>query len=455
MQSGDSGDWLAGAIWWMNVQPYGSPLIVFYGHLLNWLFPSHLVLAETFGFSVIPGAITVAFTYVITQRLAKHWSYALVASLVLIGAIAFTGQATILEEFVIGAMFLTMAVWCYINGRKKLTALCLGLAAMVNIICVIISLIWFILHIRELKVWKSAIPIFVACCFTYVYVLVLMALPTPKLLAGWLSLHSLNSYLGSSGTIGSLSLAELWPRVPQFVGVFVISLGFAVVPLFIGLKTKRTKIMTVMLCSIIFNVWCYALNVDPITWHFLPFTFPMIAVFVGVGLSRMKRQHLKLVGYGACALIALNAVFLNANLLTQANPKATNYEKALEALPDGSAVVIASGGPYQLGMIYVMAQGKNLVPIYYTGMRWYDPYYLTDARYIAYSGWIKEQYNVTGINTQAQVQDLLNQGRNVYLLLPMVTPYWDGVFSSQPVSQLFGKVTKVNYGMVYTVGEGN
>ena len=102
-----------------------------------------------------------------------------------------------------------------------------------------------------------------------------------------------------------------------------------------------------------------------------------------------------------------------------------------------------------------MAQGKNLVPIYYTGMRWYDPYYLTDARYIAYSGWIKEQYNVTGINTQAQVQDLLNQGRNVYLLLPMVTPYWDGVFSSQPVSQLFGKVTKVNYNMVYTVGGGN
>jgi hypothetical protein len=290
----------------------------------------------------------------------------------------------------------------------------------------------------------------------YLLVPAMMYLPTPKLLAGNLSLESFNSYLGSSSTIGSISWYEFLFRVPQAVGIFAVSFGLALIPLIFGLRKKSfNKPLYMMAVTICFGLWLYLTNTDPSTWTFMCFSLPMITVLVSIGLQHMPAKHTVLVFSSAIVLIAVNACFLNANILAQQYPVATNFERAVKNLPDGSAIVTCSGGPYGLGTIYLMAQGKDIVPIYYTGQEPDNKVYASaaekqdltayvkDARYTDYKAWIVEHYQIYGENTQAHVTNILSQNRPIYLLLPTVTPYWEDVFETEPYNELFAVIKGV------------
>ena len=255
--SGDSGDWLAGSTIWMNVQPFGSPVFILLGHLVHFLVPNHLVLGMEFGLNVLPSAITVSMTYIILKKLTSV-KHAFIGALILCSAALFMAQSTILDEFALATMFVTIALWFYFNGKKKLTALFLGLASGVNIICVVISVIWFLYHWKEIKQWANALWIWFAVgVVPYSMVLILMYLPVPRLIAGSLSFGSIDNYLGSSGTVGSISWYGFLTRFPQGMAILIISLGFALVPLFVGLKKPFSKLIWLMIGLVGFNLWIY------------------------------------------------------------------------------------------------------------------------------------------------------------------------------------------------------
>jgi hypothetical protein len=445
--SGDSGDWLASSIIWMNSQPYGSPLYVLLGHLLNLYVPqSELPVAMTVLLSVLPASITVSATYLIAKKITGNLKYAFVSVLVLLGAAIFLSQSTILEEYAIATMFVTLALYFYTTGRKKLTVLMLGLGTAIHIIVGLIAFIWFAAHIREWKQWWRTYWIFIVSgILPYALVLVLMYLPTPKFIAGYLSWESINSYLGSTGTIGSISWYEFLIRIPYFIGIMCVSVGLAIVPFIKAWQNRIGEPLRLMVLTIIFTIWLYVTDQDPSTWTFMTFSLPMIAIMAGYGLTFMSKKHYKIVAYGAVALIFVNSILLNANILSTNNPLATEFEKAEKALPDGSGIITCSGGSYGLGTMYVYAQGKDIFPLFLSGNNMASTDYKTDARYTAYVEWLNKEFELEGNNLFDQVQYLLDNGRPVYILIPTITPNWEGAFEYDKENKFIGKVTAVNY----------
>jgi hypothetical protein len=486
--SGDSSDWLASSIWWMVPQPYGSPLFITLGHLINSIPIFSLVVRMTIFMDVIPASITVATTYLICKKLTNV-KIAVVCSLVLLGSAIYLTQATILDEFAISSMFVSLAFYFYLNDKKKLIVLMLALGSAIQIIVVAISGIWFVLHLNEIKKWWKTYWIYaVVGILPYGLTLLLMYLPTPRLLSGHLSIEAINNYLGATGTIASLSMVDSPERILQFCSIFLASLGLALVPVFMSFKglTKYGKPMLVAVVTVLFILWLYITDKDPGTWHFLPIAYPLIMIFVALGLYKMGQVHQKVVAYGAVALIIINGVFLNANILANQYPLASDYEKELWDLPDGSYVVCSSGGNYGLDNYYVMASGKDIRPIFIDGeipdieMFSYDNQFEYKAflanylvenydlkmkqaqsqvedmikyraevglspRYQDYLKWMNERYGLQGTNTIAQVEWLLSQGEQVYLTNPVVTPYWENIFQTGYLKYgLLSEITGVN-----------
>jgi hypothetical protein len=450
--SGDSGDWLASSMVWMNSQPYGSPLYILLGHFVNALPFSNLPLKMTLLLSVIPASITVAVTYLIVKKITSNYKIAIVSTLVLLGAVIPLSQSTILEEYAIASMFVTLAFYFYIQDKKKLTILFLGLGSAIHIIVVCISVLWLIVHFvtdfKNIKSWLKYIWIYILVgILPYSLALILMYADTPRFLSGHLSWSAINNYLSSTDTIGSLSVWEAPKRLHQFVEVVSVSFGLALIPLSIGFKSlfKENKNFMVALATIIFTLWLYLTNNDPTTYTFLDFGFPLIVCIVALGLFKINKTNLKIVGIGACCLIFLNAFFFNANTITNEKPLATQYEQSLKDLPDGSFVICFSGGNYTLCNYYVLAQGKQVIPLFYSGTTPQKIDALHTPRYTDYKGWIDKHFDVKGEDTMQQVKYLLSQNRNVFITKATVLPEWSGVFSYSDYSDTFGKVTGVNW----------
>jgi hypothetical protein len=325
-----------------------------------------------------------------------------------------------------------------------------------------------------------------------------MYLPTPRLLSAHLSLAGIDNYLGATGTIASMSLFEAPKRILEFGSILIASLGLALIPIFVSIKgiTKYGKSMLVLAVTVLFILWLYLTDSDPGTWHFLPIAFPLIMVFVAIGLNKMTKINRRIVFSSACVLILVNGIFLNANVLAKQNPYATNYESQLKSLLDGSYVVCNSGGDYGLDNYYVMASGKDIRPIFIDGdipdVSMFSPikeveyeaylenyletnYNIKPAqaviqvqgmikhklevhlspRYQDYLKWMNDKYGLPtqfpysstqGSNTLAQVQWLLSQGDNVFLAKPSVTPYWEGIFQTESYSDTLDMIVGVNLG---------
>lgn len=483
--SGDNGDWLAASTWWFVPQPYGSPLYITLGHLLNALPFSTLVAKMTFWLSVIPAAITVGTVYLIVKKLV-NMRIAIVCSFVLLGSAIYLTQATVLEEFAISSMFVTLAYYFYIQNKKKLTILMLALGSAVQIIVVLISALWFLLHIKELKAWYKNFWIYIVFgLLPYGLIILMMYLPTPRLLSGSLSWANIDNYLGATGTMGSLSLMDAPERLLNFAWIFLVSLGLALIPLFVSFKglIKLGKNALVALATVVFLAWIYLTDNDPGTWHFLPIAYPLSMILVAWGLQRMPKVNYRIVAISGCFLMMVNCLFLNASILAGQYPLAARYEQDVRNLPDGSYLITASGGNYGLDNYYIMASGKDIRPIFFDSTiadvpelsanlqeiyKWdvantlvgygasksaVDKQVeqmlknreatLKSPRYQGYLQWMQEKYNLQGNNTIAQVSILLEQNKDVYIVLPCITPFWQGIFQYDNVSQDLGRVTGV------------
>ena len=134
--------------WFVVPQPYGSPLYILLMRLLG-TFPGNTVIWATILLSVIPSAVTVALVYLIVTKLVNNKVIATTAALVLMGSAVFLTQSTILEEYALTTMLLTLSFWTYINSRRYLTALCWGLAVAIHVFVLGAIFFWLIVEWRR------------------------------------------------------------------------------------------------------------------------------------------------------------------------------------------------------------------------------------------------------------------------------------------------------------------
>jgi len=414
--SQDSGDWLAASIDWFVPQPMGSPLFILLGHFLN-LFPGSLIIKMTVLLSALPSAITVTLTYLIAKRLTQNTPLSMCASLVLLGATVFLTQSTILEEYAIATMLLVLSYWYYINDKKKLCLLSMGLGTAIHIMVLGFALLWLFIERRNWRTWlKHSWVFIISGPAFYLMIPIMMLLKTPPYLAGYFGWDSLYNYIfGASGAVAfQISIYDFPKRIGFVLAFLLVSLGFAFIPAILGISRGDNKIK-IMLITIGWSIVYYLFCCDPSTWTFLTFGMPFMAVLAMIGLQKLNINYQKAVAIGAVALIICNAFLLNAGHLAKAEPVAADVKEAMMAVPDGSAVVVI-GGSFSLCTMYCRAEGKDIIPIVWR----------IDARDFPELEDLNQQqldlctylYEPRGIESKLQediVVEMLNEGWDVYV----------------------------------------
>lgn len=405
--SEDAADWLAASNWWMVPQPLGSPVYITLGHFLN-LFPGDLVIKMTVLLSCLPSAITVALVYLIVRKLtANRWA-AFGASGMLLGAAVFLTQSTVLEEYALATMFLTLGFYLYTIGKTRWSGASLGLACAVHAFLLPVVGLWFLIEFRRRRENAKAIPAFVACgILPYLLIIGLMWMDTPRFMSGGLGVASLKEYVvGVTSTIGgTLSVFDLPDRLSQFVPIVCASMGLGWLALWRGWKSEWTREKRILVLIIAFTLGFYFTCLFYTAWVFLAFAAPAVAVLVGVGLNKLHLNHSKIVLCGAAVLLVVNGVFLNANTLTNENPVASTLYNEIMELPDGAVVV---GTPrYTWTAIYAMSDGKDVVPV----IAGYTDY---EFKFTGYQNYLKERWDLEGKGTLGLIEDAWSQGRPVY-----------------------------------------
>lgn len=438
----DSGDWLASSQIWMTPQPYGSPLYILLGHGVNEMVccSCELPLAMTMMLSVLPASITVAVTYLIIRKLGYSTGLALTGSGTLLACGIFLSQATVLEEYAIATMFIAVAFYCYIDKRKYLTALSLGLGSAVHIIVVPITVLWLIVHIRNWRKLVKPLALYIVLCTGfYSLILGLMASDAPNIIAGGLSLESINDYLGSTETIGSISLHDTPVRLLQMGSVLLLGFSICLVPLVWGFRRPWQNVHKVMFLTVIFCAWLYATNTDMTTWTFMTFAVPIACIAIVIGLSRLPRWYTSAVAVWIVGMLIVNGVWLNANVLSKEYNEPEQFYNATMSLPDGSAIICNKGGAYGLGITYAMSSGKDIVPLFLQTTEGYDT-----QGYIDYIEWIEEDFGVIGDNWIEQGEYCMHNDREVFIAYYALAPKWqdrvDEWFDSVEYNDYYRKV---------------
>lgn len=433
--SQDSGDWLASAQMWFTPQPYGSPLYIFLAKAVN-IIPGDLVFNMTFFLSCIPGAVVIALTYMIAKELTRDHVISFIVGLVMLGCAILLTQSTVVEEYALSAMFIFLAFYYYIKNDKKAWLFMLACGLAVHVILGLLALVWLALEWRNRSEWLRHLwVILLVGVLPYSYLIVTMGTDTPRLIGGGLSLASINTWLGSTSTIATMSAVEAPERLIQASGVLISAFAFALIPLYTGIKNRNLdginpqKIQLHRVCFALLLVvaFLYVTNRDYTTWTFLTFGLPCFVVFISHGL-KMTSQNPKLAVFlGALMLLVLNSLFLNANQITNENPLATEYESALMSLEDNSAVITPRGCATGLGLAYVLSNGKELAPI----LLYPSKEKVDEVVYNDYLDWLERDYGISGDNTLELVKSALDQNRKVYFSFP-VFDFWEKAFLMAP-----------------------
>jgi hypothetical protein len=433
--SGDSGDWLASATMWFVPQGFGSPLYISLAKVVGAM-PFDLPAAMAVILSSLPAAVTVLLVYLIVKKLGTERG-AVAASIILLGSAVFLTQATVVEEYSLSAMFLTLAFYLYLNNKRQLMALSLGMATAVHVLVLPLAVLWFALHLKEWRTWIKVIPVYIVSgILPYTLILWLMASDAPRLFAGGLSLAAVNEYLGGTYVVGSLSIWATPERLFALVGILLASFGLALIPAFKGwIKGTPHKMMLIV---ITFPVWYYLTCLHPSTWTYITWACPFIAVMAGQGIEKLTIQSYRFVLLGALFLIVANAVWLNADILTQKDEAQSHFD-ALMALPDGSAVVTNRYAWKGFTVYYAIAQGKDIIPIFLTTADTQE-----SVLYRNYLDWVV----LDGNNAQELAQDALSKGIPVYYYPPVtyIEEWREAFIYDDSQSQILYPVLSVNTG---------
>ena len=389
--SSDSGDWLAASQMWMVPQPMGSPLYILFGQGLNIL-PGELALKMTLVLSCLASAVTVTMVFLIVRRLTNSLLISIACSVLLLGSAVFLTQSTVLEEYALVTMFATVAFWWYITDHRKLVGLFLGFAITVHIFALILLLLWATILWREWKKWlKPALITLTVTIAFYSVIPLLMYLDTPRLLAGDLSVSSLKTYLFdiTGGIVGTMSIFEVPKRFLNIGMILIVSFSVGLIPVVKAIKPiSSMKLM--LISNVVFILWYVLTTIDPITWTYIMFIAPSVAILCGLGLTKYEKKFVYSVLAVSLILTGLNTFYLNADRLIQTHFLANRYYHELMCLPNGS-IVVTTPGAYSLGMFYVMSEGKDLIPLIYP--------YLDEWEFEDYATWLEVKYGIIGDDT--------------------------------------------------------
>ena len=382
----DSGDWLASSTMWMVPQPMGYPLYILLGHFLN-AFSGDLVLKMVIVLSCFCSAITVCLVYFVSLKLTKNLLISITSAVLLTGSALFLTQSTIVEQYALLTVLLTAAFWFYLTDKKYLVGVFLGLAISVHVFAVIISLMWFVILWKKRREWLKPALICATIAFIfYSTTLLLMYLPTPKLLAGGLNFYSLKMYLFNitGGIVGTMSVFEAPHRLLMIGCALLTSFSVGLIPMVKSFKTLNS-VKLLLMSTILFILWYVLTCIDPITWHYLIILSPSVVILCTLGLAEMKRKHTYVVLAVAIVLLGCNSFFFNANRLTNKDSQASTYYTELMTLPDNS-IVVTNAGRFSLGLFYAISNGKKLIPLIYP--------YIDTWKFNDYESWLAKTYDV-------------------------------------------------------------
>lgn len=438
-ESGDSGDWLASAKLWYVPQPFGSPLYIMLAHVVG-LLKGSLAANMTVWLSVIPSCITVMLIYKIAGGVTRNKDYARIVALVVLGAGVLTSQSVVVEEYALAVMLVTAFLYMQMTSRFTLSMVFLGLASAVHIIVFPIAFIFFFVNARhgQWRYWgKKQLPVYLSfAVLPYTLILVLMALDTPRWIAGNLSIQAINSWLGSTSTIGKLSFAEAPQRILALVAVVAATFGVAIIPAVrYVVRTRKNEFTQFLFLSVIFVWWLYLTNLDFTTWTFTIYSVPFVALLVVLGLKEVSNRNIKLVVGVTCVLVALNVGLLNARMLDFKNPTGTEFYNETMSLPDGSYILTSKGGFYTLGILHAIADGKNVIPIFLS-----EPKTDKDYGYQSWLKWVQEKYGVVG-NTSTEIVE--NATVPVFYVDTSYMLNWKLVYNLGDYSDFYKKVAGV------------
>lgn len=412
----DSTDWLTQLRWWIVPHAFGKPLFVTLIHAVSYVPFGTDIDKVTIFLAVIPGAITIGITYLITLKLTSNQVKSVVAALVVLGAVTFTSQTTVPEQYAFMNMLLAIAIYFYVGDKKKSCAITLGLLTATHIMgLVITSLLTIALFAtKKTEGWKlSAILYLVFGIVPYSLILVLMSRDNPNLLAGDLSVITVFEYLLGNPALGSqLALIMLPERLLQAVGLATLSFGLAIIPIFKA-KGLRKDILLFFMLIIAFTGWAYLTNMFLSAWKYAILSISIIAVLAAIGLNNMSRKHTLIVAICAITLITTNFISFNSNQIAKERHLAVDYINFIEQLPDGSGVIVPRGGAYGFGVFYLMSKGKDIVPICMGGE-------IPNESYQDYLAWIRQTHDISGSNHEELATNLINKGYDVYF--PTINP---------------------------------
>ena len=427
--SGDSADWLASARIWFLPQPFGAPTYIMLAKLIN-LFPGDLATNMVFFGSCLPGAISVVMVYLAGSKL-KGKVFGVVAALVMVAAFPFFAEATVIREHLLSAMFISMAVLAWAYKKYPLMMITLGLAISVNIIAAYVTGLWFLADLKHWKDWVkwSFLGVLFGLC-PYGLTLWLMENAPYKWFEGNLSWANINDYLGTSGTVGGLSIADAGGRLIDFIAVAFTTYALAWVPIF-----KAFKKMWRFGVIVIGVFWLYFMDNDPTTWTFTLYSVPFASLMVAQGLEHKK--EIIAVAVSACILITMNGFFLNAQTIHNENPIARNLYNETMSLPENSVVITAQGGFVTLAMFYAISSGTDIELIFISQVEAFD-----DVGYLDWLAWENER-GLQGGNSIEMARFALQRGSQVFRVTTYLPEMGSEAYTLEPYSEFFDKVVTI------------
>jgi hypothetical protein len=428
--SGDSADWLASAQISFLPQPFGAPVYVWLAKLIN-LLPGNLATNMVFYSSCIPAGISIVCIYFAALKYRGSKSIAIVSSLVMLAAFPFFAEATVIREHLLSAMFLSIAVLAWSYKKYPFVLMFGGLAVAVNIIAGYVCFLWVIADIRNWKQWLKWIWVGVIFgALPYGYTLWLMENAPYKWFEGHLSLANINDFLGTSGTVGALSIADAGKRLVDFICVILVTYALAWIPMLKSFK-KMWKFGVIVLGVF----WLYFMDNDPTTWTFTLYAVPFASIMVAMGLSHKK--EIIAVALSAICLITFNGFFLNAQTINNENPLGRNLYEETMALPDNSVVITAQGGFVTLGMFYAISSGKDIQLDFIT-----QDFGDIKIGYIDWLAWSDEQ-GLWGSNSVEKARNALQEGSQVFRVTTYLPELNSESYILEPYSEYFDKVVAV------------
>jgi len=416
--SGDSGDWLQFTNWWITPQPFGSPFFIVLIRVLGTLPVENIYHLLNTTLSVLPGAVTVVLAYFVGLELSKSHILGITASLIVLGMSIVLTQATVFEQYMLVTMFASAAYLAYIKGKLAWAIVFLGVGLANHIIMLPIAVVWLLVEWKQRQRIFRLLPLYIVTgVLPYTLILWLLVSDVPNLMVGDLSWTTLNTYLNNVSVMGQLPIREVPRRIAEVGAILLGSLGLSLYPLIVGLqKPWDNKAKSTVLAIVLFLwVWFSCLFLTP--YKYLLVTTVMIAGYAAYGLTKLPHWHRYAVAVGAIALIVLNAVYLDADKLSQADPQATNLYNALLELPDGSIVLTPRGGAFGFTLFYSVSGGKNLVPV--------NIIVSND-----HLDWLNEHYDVEGGTSMEIARNALDNGRGVYYVSPVNPLGWGLIFDT-------------------------